>query len=293
MRRSVVTDQTEEEAEDDDPYIESIQILDCLEIQLGTNRLPRFSCACHKTNIAVRKAIKQSPTLARSLAALSKFASDVRKSIQSSHIFRLNKNRLRCESNTRWSSSFLMLLCFYKAYEKNCFEVNRCPVSKEKIEFFLVLLLPAYQLSLLFQQNKSHIGEVLPLVIGLINQYNTLASDSAKKPFCQRLVQCFTEKFSYELNSDVYAVAALLHVSKLSLWSKRSIGREHINRAFNALVNVCIRFETPLEPQAQQVIEHASVSNSVNAPICSSRLYDSTDNILSSFYQNNSSGSEQ
>jgi hypothetical protein len=30
-----------------------------LKINLGTNDLPRFSCACHMSNIAVRMAIKK------------------------------------------------------------------------------------------------------------------------------------------------------------------------------------------------------------------------------------------
>jgi hypothetical protein len=55
-----------------DPYARPIVKL---EIELGTNKLPRFSCACHKTNLAVRKAIKTSKAFVNALAALNNFAS--------------------------------------------------------------------------------------------------------------------------------------------------------------------------------------------------------------------------
>ena len=81
------------------------------------------------------------------------------------------KNRIRNENLTRWSSSFLILNSFSKAYLKKCFENGlKCPVSQEKIEFYLNLLLPAYRFSLLYQRNKCHIGDVLPGLLLLIEQ---------------------------------------------------------------------------------------------------------------------------
>jgi hypothetical protein len=76
-------------------------------IQLVTDTLPRFSCACHKTNLVNIK--------------LNKFASRSHRSIHLSAIFHDLKSRSRCETLTRWCSSFIMLWSFYKAYKNNCF----------------------------------------------------------------------------------------------------------------------------------------------------------------------------
>jgi hypothetical protein len=56
-----------------------------LKINLGSNDLPRFSCACHKSNIAVRMAIKKH-SLAKKLKQLSKFAARTRRVIKLSRI---------------------------------------------------------------------------------------------------------------------------------------------------------------------------------------------------------------
>jgi len=80
-----------------------------LKLNLGTCDCPRFSCACHKSNCAVRWAIKNHPIFSRVLARLSSHASSVKNSI---NVYKLNiskKAKLRIESLTRWSSSFLML----------------------------------------------------------------------------------------------------------------------------------------------------------------------------------------
>ena len=53
----------------------------CIKLNLGTDECPRFSCACHKNNIAVRWAIKNHTTLSRDLAKLSSYAGSVKNSI--------------------------------------------------------------------------------------------------------------------------------------------------------------------------------------------------------------------
>ena len=102
----------------------------CFNIKLGTDSVPRYSCACHKANIAVRKAIKKCPSLCKNLAKLSRFAAKIRRSNILSKIFQLKKTRLRCECLTRWSSSVLMLLQFFKAYINNCFNGSQCFLKK-------------------------------------------------------------------------------------------------------------------------------------------------------------------
>lgn len=106
----------------DDYDLTKGEILTNLTLEIGSKKISRFSCVYHKINIVLRKTIKQSPRLVKVLASLSKFASDIRKSVNKSRIFQKKKNRLRIENATRWSSSCLMLHCYYKAYLKGCFE---------------------------------------------------------------------------------------------------------------------------------------------------------------------------
>ena len=85
------------------------------------NRYPRFSCANHKINIVIRKTIKLDAQLLKIVKKLTKFSSHTHQSVVDSQAFKIKKNRLRSENITRWSSTFLLLLSFYKAYEKNIF----------------------------------------------------------------------------------------------------------------------------------------------------------------------------
>jgi hypothetical protein len=84
-------------------------------------KIPRFNCACHKCNVAIRKAIKKCPMLVRDLANVTSFASSINKSNLKAEIFNILKCRLRCENITRWSSSFLMLHAYYRAYKRGSF----------------------------------------------------------------------------------------------------------------------------------------------------------------------------
>jgi hypothetical protein len=56
-------------------------------INLGTNDCPRFSCACHKNNVAVRMAIKKSKPLCQVLRVLSAYAAKTKNSI---NLYKLN-----------------------------------------------------------------------------------------------------------------------------------------------------------------------------------------------------------
>jgi hypothetical protein len=81
--------------------------------------LNRFSCACHKANIAVRKAIKSCKVMSNDLAKIRGYTASVRKSSNMTESFKIEKCRLRCENDTRWSSAFLTLCSVYKAYKRN------------------------------------------------------------------------------------------------------------------------------------------------------------------------------
>jgi hypothetical protein len=93
-----------------------------LEIEIGSTKIPRYSCSAHKCNIAVRKSIQQEDAVSNTLVSLSKHASDSRKSNKLSEIHYKTKSRLRTDNKTRWSSSFIMLNSFLKAYDRNAFQ---------------------------------------------------------------------------------------------------------------------------------------------------------------------------
>ena len=50
------------------------ELISCLELEIGSFRIPRFSCSCHKGNLAIRKAIKASDYFSKLLQSLSKQA---------------------------------------------------------------------------------------------------------------------------------------------------------------------------------------------------------------------------
>ena len=144
----------------------------------------------HKLNIALRKSIKISQTLTNLLTSLSNCASEIRMSNAKSKIFQKKKSRIRNENLTRWSSSYLMLNSFYRAYQKKCFSGDlKCPIGKQKIEFYLKLLLPAYRFSMLYQRNKSHIGDVLPGLLLLIEQYKQMSKTRGASFFCEAFIK--------------------------------------------------------------------------------------------------------
>jgi hypothetical protein len=89
-----------------------------LKINLGTNELPRFSCACHKSNIAVRHAIASNQHFTAIASKLSRHSSTVKRTL---HLVRTHLGRrakLQINNVTRWSSVYMMLLSYQKAYKK-------------------------------------------------------------------------------------------------------------------------------------------------------------------------------
>ena len=143
------------------------------QINFGSDYLPRFSCANHKLNIAVRGA--------------------------------------RLENLTRWFSAYLMLLSVKKEYDRNMFnDENPCSVDLETIEIYLQILKPVYILSQQFQFNHSTIADVIPSIKQLIHTYLQMDLPDSKRSLCTFLITALREKFYYELNSDVYKVIVYL-----------------------------------------------------------------------------------
>jgi hypothetical protein len=97
-----------------------------LDIKLGSDSL--ISCAAHITNISVRATIKSHSGFSTMRKNLSKFCASSHRSIFEANYHNNNKSRLRCDDQTRWNSSFQMLVSVKKAYEKNIFNNEyQCP----------------------------------------------------------------------------------------------------------------------------------------------------------------------
>lgn len=183
------------------------QLINILNIELGSSKIPRYSCGNHKLNIAVRNAIKGFKILLEHLRSLNQANSHVKRVIQLTRVFASKKCRLRLENLTRWSSAFLLLESVKRAYDRKAFdEVDICPITLETVELYLQILKPAYDLSISFQNDKSTISDTLPSIYLLINIWETMEVDDDVKPLIKLLVENTKTKFSYEMNSNIYKV---------------------------------------------------------------------------------------
>jgi hypothetical protein len=97
-------------------------------------------------------------------------------------------------------------------WAQNCFkkavfnETLKCPVSREQIEMYIQILLPAYAFNLGLQGSRSSICDVLPGVLHLKNKWSKYVVDDKARELCYYLVHFIQEKFAYELDSPVYKV---------------------------------------------------------------------------------------
>ena len=82
------------------------------------HKIPRYSCTCHKCNLAIRKAIKLCSSFTKDMSVLKNYTKNIRKSNVKIKIFQVEKCRIRCENATRWSSAFLTIFSVNKAYKR-------------------------------------------------------------------------------------------------------------------------------------------------------------------------------
>ncbi|RNA21659.1 zinc finger BED domain-containing 4-like, partial [Brachionus plicatilis] len=189
---------------------------------IGTNTIPRYSCAAHKINLM---------RILRLLAKLSKYAASVRTSTIISYDFTEKKAKLRCEIGTRWSSSYLMLQSFYKAYEKSAFPTDKqCPVRKTKIVSYFKILRPLYSFSLLAQKSDWHIGDVIPGLIIFQSSLSEFQETGEKTKLIDKLISQLKERFQFELESQFYLLATILNTSKLNYWFEQPYAREYSDK---------------------------------------------------------------
>ncbi|RNA33732.1 zinc finger BED domain-containing 4-like [Brachionus plicatilis] len=182
------------------------------EVELGVNKVPRFSCACHKANLAVRHAISLHK-IGDDLKKLNLVNSQIRKSIQLNKTF----NKSQATNATRWSSAFLMLELVKRAYDKELFnEENEdltCPLSLKEVETYLQILRPAYRFSLTFQNSFSSISHLIPSLKRIFFSWENMDLEPEFERLAILLVVCFKEKFKYELESEIYQAATVLNLA--------------------------------------------------------------------------------
>ncbi len=136
-----------------------------------------------------------------------------------------------------------------------------CPLSFEKTEFYLQILLPAYKFILGFQRTKSSIAEVIPGLLVLFNCWNNLAKNNKFKPICLKLIKCFEQKFDYELNSNIYIASAMLNVSKLKTWYWRSFSGEHFENIINKSKTALFDATTVLIDKNKSILSNSNTNN--------------------------------
>ena len=170
--------------------------------------MPRISCANHKTNLAVKSAMKKHKTIVQHVKKLNSFINSIRKSVQLTKIFANEKCRLRLENLTRWGSTFLMLERVQKAFNKGLFDNHTLPVSINVINNYLKILKHPYLFSTSLQRDTCTISEVIPTILKLINQIRLMSEKTTQsgKSLCGLLIEQLKIRFEFELESEIYQV---------------------------------------------------------------------------------------
>ncbi|CAF1066112.1 unnamed protein product [Brachionus calyciflorus] len=246
-RPAFVRASNEPDSDDEDEDNENEELLNenisdpvnFLELEIGSHRISRYSCAAHKINLVVRYSIKKVSGYLHLLSSLSNYASNIRRSTVLSYEFIAKKAKLRCENGTRWSSSYLMLLSFYSAYEKNAFpSENLCPVSKEKILGLMKILHSLYTFSILSQKSDWHIGDVIPGLIVLSLWYGKSYDDNIS----ERCIESFNDAVIMLLDDEQLGVTQEQSRNERNRAQTSAYDKSE-NAAFNLLVE-----SVPYEP---------------------------------------------
>jgi hypothetical protein len=86
------------------------------------------------------------------------------------------------------------------------------------------------------------------------------------------------KQFEHELNSAVYAAAAVLNVSKIYLWYQRPIAKATVNLGLSSLVNLVVEFNKKKEqnnPNLNSSAKKTSTQKSVAADEAFDQFYQS------------------
>jgi hypothetical protein len=191
---------------------ETFQPIHNLEINLGSDDLPRFSCVNHKLNLVVRSAIARHPSVKEKFKEINKFAVKIRDHRELNDICKDLNCRLRIENETRWGSAFLVLEVIKKANDRGAFlNLDAQEISTSffsLIEMYLLILKPAYALNICFQSNKTSIGDVIPKIFSLLCVWEKMKNKLTPigSQFVDLLVCETKRRFTYEINSNIYYV---------------------------------------------------------------------------------------
>jgi hypothetical protein len=71
----------------------------------------------------------------------------------------------------------------------------------------------------------------------LIEQYKSLGKKTGAALFCNEFINMIKKKFYCELNSHIYAIAAIFNVSMLHLWARKPFGKDYVKKAFDSILN--------------------------------------------------------
>jgi len=195
--------------ENDEYYDYEITDQNQFEIEIGSSKLPRISCANHKLNLAVRKAMSEHQLICADLKKLNSLISCIRNSYNLDRVFQNLKCRLRLENNTRWGSAFLSLETIIRAVIKNAIQVDELPIKLSRIETYFLILQPAYNLNISFQSNTCSIGDVIPALLSCLETYLDIEMTEKTaygKSLCKLLHNNIKKRFDFELNSYLYQV---------------------------------------------------------------------------------------
>jgi hypothetical protein len=241
------------------------------DIQIGSNTIPRYSCANHKLNIATRKAISLQEQVLEMFKDLSSFAKTTGSTLALCKIHRELQSKLKPENQTRWGRSFQMLTSFIKSCQYNAFNDDHvCPIELKELEIYYQILLPLFKMNIIFQRTDSTIGEVVPLLLLTIHGVlDRLDLDDPAKKLCELLIEHLKIKFNYELNSKVYAVAAALKTDQSFIHGiSVLLDKFFFNNALDNLCEVFLMFEKNKNNSSElQANSNPLVNNSINREI--------------------------
>ncbi len=177
------------------------KIISDLNLKVGSNQIQRYSCAAHKLNVAVRRAIASNDYVSKFLSDLSNFVSNVKKSTENTSKHREKKSKLHRQNLTRWSSSLMMLASYVKSFRRNVFNDQYYPPYQEKeIIEYLRILLPIYTTTNEIQSDKSNISTVVPALILMLEGClkRLVLVDENQSTFRDSLVNFIKCKFNFE-----------------------------------------------------------------------------------------------
>ena len=173
------------------------------------------------------------------------------------------KARLSIANKTRWSSEFLVLISHHKAYKRGVFtDLHPCPVKLEALEIYIQILVPAFTFNLVMQRTNSSICDLLPTLTIMLSKWSRMKVPDKYRNLCKNLIIAFKHKFKEEMNSPIYAVAALINTAKLRKWQTRSDCAYFRSRAIASLTTVAKSF---LITQKDTQQDHPVIPRTISA----------------------------